>query len=63
MIEEYAYGAANKVSYELVDPAVLETLGQTDPESILAGSLWFETVPPDIQRKLVNLHDEVLAGM
>jgi len=63
MIEEYAYGATNKVSYELVDPAVLEALGQTDPEGILAGSLWYETVPPDIQRKLVNLHDEVLAGM
>ena len=63
MIEQYAYGASNRKSYGMADPAVIETLGLEDPEAILTGSLWFQTVPPDIQRKLVNLHDEVLAGM
>ncbi len=63
MIEEYAYGAANTKSYDMADPGIIATLGLEDPEAILSGSLWFQTVPPEIQRKLVNLHDEVLAGM
>ncbi len=63
MIEEYAYGATNAKSYDMASQAIIENLGLEDPEAILSGSLWFQTVPPDIQRKLVNLHDEVLAGM
>ena len=63
MIEEYAYGACNAKSYDMANRAIVENLGFEDPEAILSGSLWFQTVPPDIQRKLVNLHDEVLAGI
>jgi len=63
MIEEYAYGAANKKSFEMADRGIIETLGMQDPEATLSGSLWFQTVPPEIQRKLVNLHDDVMAGM
>ena len=62
MIEEYSYGATNMRSYDMVDPALLESLGQTDPQAMLASSLWFETVPPDIRKKLVAVHDEVLIG-
>ncbi len=49
--------------YDMASQAIIENLGLEDPEAILSGSLWFQTVPPDIQRKLVNLHGEVLAGM
>ena len=62
MIEEYSYGATNMRSYDMVDPALLENLGQTDPQAMLASSLWFETAPPDIRKKLVAVHDEVLIG-
>ena len=63
MIEEYAYGASNMKSFEMADPEMIATLGLSDPSAVMDSSLWYETVPPEIQRKLVNLHDEVLAGI
>lgn len=47
----------------MANRAIIENFGFEDPEATLSGSLWFQTVSPDIQRKLVNLHDEVLAGI
>ena len=63
MIEEYAYGASNMKSFEMADQEMIATLGLSDPVAVMDNSLWYETVPPDVQRKLVDLHDEVLAGM
>jgi spermidine/putrescine transport system substrate-binding protein len=62
MIETYNYGATNRESFAVADPAVIESLGMSDPVAVLDGSLWYETVPPDIKAKLVNVHDEVMAG-
>lgn len=63
LIEEYAYGSSNMRSFEAANPDIVASLGMSDPMAVMEGSLWYEAVPPEIQRKLVDLHDEILAGI
>ena len=50
LIEMYGYGHSNAKSFELVDPAVLDNLGITDPDTMMANSRFFGEIKPECAR-------------
>ncbi|MEX2650203.1 MAG: extracellular solute-binding protein [Alphaproteobacteria bacterium] len=62
LIEMYGYGHSNKKSFEIADPAVVDSLGLTNPEALMAGSMFFGPIEPVQNEKQVKLWEEIRAG-
>jgi spermidine/putrescine-binding protein len=62
MIDNYGYGSANLKAYDLVAPARLAELGFTDPEGMLAQTIFFEALAPEFEQKYQALYEEIRAG-
>ena len=62
LIEMYGYGHSNAKSFELVDPAILDNLGITDPDTMMANSRFFGEIKPEVREKYIALFDEIKAG-
>ena len=61
-IEELAYGSCNRKAFDLVDRKLLEELGLSSPETLMASAHPYQTVPDDLKQEHVRLFDEVKAG-
>ncbi len=59
MIEEYGYGHSNMKSFELADPAAMESLGIQRPADLFERGIFFEAVPSEITAKYTELFNEV----
>ncbi len=62
LIETLGYGSSNAKAFELVDASVLEDLGISDPDTMMANSRFFGEIAPDVREKYINLFDEIKAG-
>lgn len=62
IIEMYGYGHSNAKSFELVDASVLDDLGITDPDTMIANSRFFGEIKPEVREKYIVLFDEIKAG-
>jgi len=62
LIEMYGYGHSNAKSFELVDAAILDNLGLSDPDTMMATSRFFGEIAPEVREKYIVLFDEIKAG-
>lgn len=62
LTEAYGYGHGNKNSIKLVDPAITDRLGISDPSSLFANGIFFRPIDPELDEKYVKLFEEILAG-
>ena len=62
LIEMYGYGHSNKKSFEIADPAVVENLGLTDPETLMASSVFFGPQDAAYDEKINRLWEDIRAG-
>ncbi len=63
LIEQFGYGHSNQKSFELVDAALVEQMGLSDLEGMLATTNFYEQIPPEKREKLIAIFDEVKAGI
>jgi len=62
MIETFAYGASNRKSFDLVDPAQLADMNLSNPEEALATSHAYQFVPHELKQQHINTFDQIKAG-
>jgi len=63
LIEVYGYGHANEVSFEIVDPALVEALGfPLDPIDMLSDGMMIRPFAPDVLQKMIALLEDVQIG-
>jgi len=62
MIEEYGYGAVNKVSFETANQDLLTELGIEDPDKVMALGVFFDEWDPQVREKAANMWEELKAG-
>ncbi len=62
LIEMYGYGHSNTISFEIADPAVVENLGLTNPEALMADSYFFGPMDPAEDIRQNTLWEEIRAG-
>jgi spermidine/putrescine transport system substrate-binding protein len=63
LIETYGYGHSNAKTYELVDPAVLELFGYGDAAGLIEDTTFPVNTDPDMDQKILNLWEEIQAGL
>jgi spermidine/putrescine transport system substrate-binding protein len=63
MLTEYGYGHSNRKSYELVDPALLDELGMSDPETTFATADISGEAEEPYRSKYIELVNNVKAGI
>ena len=60
LIEVYGYGHSNLLTYDIVDPEILKTMGlDGDIAEFLAASLPWQSWPPDVLQRYVKMYEEV----
>ena len=60
LIEVYGYGHSNRLTYDIVDPAILDAMGLGgDIAQFLADSLPWQSWPPDVLQRYVDMYDDV----
>lgn len=62
LIDNYGYGSTNAKAYDIVPKSRLAELGFSRPEAVLAGSLFFRALAPDIDKKYQSIATEVQSG-
>ncbi len=62
MIEEFGFGSANKLAFNIADKQLMEEFGYTDPQSLIKGSVLFDTFDPSVREKASNMFEELKAG-
>jgi len=62
MIEEFGFGSANKLAFDLADETLMEEFGYSDPQSLIEGSVLFDTFDPKLREDASNMFEEVKAG-
>lgn len=63
LIEEYGYGHSNMKSFEIADTEIIESLGYSDPDSLINNTIFFTSLTPEQDEKQLTLWEEILAGM
>ena len=63
IISEYGYGHSNSKSYELVDQAVLESLGMGDPAALFNEAAVSVDADEPYRSRYIELVDQVKAGL
>ncbi len=61
--EEWGYGHSNMKAAEMADPAILEEVNLSNPGEMMAGGIFFQDVPDDINDKLQAAWTEMQAGL
>jgi len=61
-IEAYAFGHANRKSFELADAQTVAGLGMTDPDAVLNSAFLLRPYDPETQQKLNRAFEEIKAG-
>jgi spermidine/putrescine transport system substrate-binding protein len=60
LIEVYGYGHSNLLTYEIVDPEILKAMGlDGDIAEILAGSMPWQSWPPEVMARYVQMYEDV----
>lgn len=62
-VEMYGYGHANRRTYDLLDPAILDAYGLGDPVAALRHGVFFDEIPPAKREALIALWEEVQTGI
>ena len=62
MIEEFGFGSANKLAFNIADKQLMEEFGYTDPQSLIQGSVLFDTFDPSVRDKASAMFEELKAG-
>jgi spermidine/putrescine transport system substrate-binding protein len=62
LMENYGYGSTNRAAYDVADATKLADLGISDPEAVLANSLFFKSLEPEFDKKYQTLFTDVQAG-
>ncbi len=62
MIEEFGFGSANKLAFDLADKVLMEEFGYSDPQSLIEGSVLFDTFDPTLRENAAAMFEEVKAG-
>jgi len=62
LIEGYGYGHSNMKSFEVADPAVVDSLGLTNPADLMANSVFFGPLDPGVEDRYNKLWEEIKAG-
>ena len=62
MIEEFGFGSANKLAFDIADQTMVKEFGYTDPRSLIEGSMMFEIWTPSVKDKSIAMFEEVKAG-
>ncbi len=62
MIEEFGFGSANKLAFDLADKKLMEEFGYSDPQSLIEGSVLFDTFDPTLRENAAAMFEEVKAG-
>ena len=63
IISSYGYGHSNSKAYELVDPAVLESLGMSDPQGLFNESSVAVDAEEPYRTRYIELVEQVKAGI
>jgi spermidine/putrescine transport system substrate-binding protein len=63
LIDNYGYGSANLAAYDLLPQERLDQLGFSDPESMIANTVFFPAMDPTYEAKYETLYQDVRAGM
>ncbi len=63
LIDNYGYGSANLAAYDLLPQARLDQLGFSDPESLIANTIFFPAMDPEYEAKYETLYTDIRAGM
>ncbi len=62
MIEEFGFGSANRLAFDIADKQLMEEFGYTDPQSLIKGSVLFDTFDPSVRDKASAMFEELKAG-
>jgi spermidine/putrescine-binding protein len=62
LIETDAYGHSNMDSFKLASPASVKALGFDDPKQFLETGHFFEAVPADKRKRLIQMWQNIRAG-
>ncbi len=62
LVDNYGYGSTNTKAYDLVPKERLAELAFSRPDSVLAGSIFLSSLPPDIEKKNQEVATEAQAG-
>jgi len=64
LLEEYGYGHANSITFEISDPEKVADLGfPSDPIAMLDDGLMFQPYNPQVLENMINMFDEVKMSM
>jgi len=63
LVEVYGYGHSNRLTYDIVDPAILEAMGLSgDISAYLANSTSYRSWDPDLLERYSAMFEDVKAG-
>ncbi len=62
IITEFGTGHCNRKAFDMVDQAILDNLGISDPTAFMEGSRFFSEIPPATREKYIELFEEIKAG-
>ena len=63
LIDLYGYGHSNTKAFDLVDQAKLDELGISDPDAMMAKGTFIEEMQPATRERVIEIFDDVKAGM
>jgi spermidine/putrescine transport system substrate-binding protein len=63
LIDNYGYGSANLAAYDLLPQERLDQLGFSDPEALIANTIFFPAMDPAYEAKYETLYPDVRAGL
>ncbi|MEX0809074.1 MAG: extracellular solute-binding protein [Dongiaceae bacterium] len=63
MIEEFAFGSANKLAFDIADETLVKEYGYADPQSLIEGSKMFEMWDSSVLEKCIAMFEGVKAGI
>lgn len=63
MIEEFGFGSANKLAFDIADQTMVKEFGYTDPRSLIEGSMMFEIWNPSVKDKSIDMFEDVKSGL
>ena len=63
LMTEFGYGHSNSKAFEAVDPAVLESVGISDPTKIMSTSIFLEGEEPPYDQLYIKIYEDVMAGL
>jgi len=63
MIEQFAFGSANKLAFDIADETLAKQYGYADPQALLKGGKFFELWDTLVREKCIGMFEGVRAGI